>query len=41
MLGMLRGLKSSWMVPAGTIAAGLGAGGLAGVGLWLTVVLRV
>jgi len=30
-LGMLRGLKSSWMVPAGTTAAGL-AGGVAGVG---------
>ena len=34
-------MKSSWMVPAGTTAAGLGAGGVAGVGLWLTVVLRV
>merc|ERR1719225_2014147 len=41
MLGMLRGWKSSWTVPAGTTAAGLGAGGVAGVGLWLTVVLTV
>lgn len=31
MLGMLRGWKSSWTVPAGTTAAGLAAG-VAGVG---------
>jgi len=32
MLGMLRGLKSSWTVPAGTTAAAGLAGGVAGVG---------
>jgi len=32
MLGMLRGLKSSWTVPAGTTAAAGLAGGVAVVG---------